>query len=99
MTANQTLTETQIKKDLDTIDMPSDDIVFQGSGSKTAVVSYKGTLSQNDVAKFKITLRTNISTNQALVLFHQLSGKNLPKWLLGTRCGVCVDCTLYCGPV
>ncbi|EAG3187923.1 protein translocase subunit SecDF [Listeria monocytogenes] len=86
VTANQTLTETQIKKDLDTIDMPSDDIVFQGSGSKTAVVSYKGTLSQNDVAKFKNYFEDKYKHEPSISTVSPTVGKELAKngfWALG----------------
>ncbi|HAB8283109.1 TPA_asm: protein translocase subunit SecDF [Listeria monocytogenes] len=86
VTANQTLTETQIKKDLDAIDMPSDDIVFQGSGSKTAVVSYKGTLSQNDVAKFKNYFEDKYKHEPSISTVSPTVGKELAKngfWALG----------------
>ncbi|MBC1357765.1 protein translocase subunit SecDF [Listeria booriae] len=52
ITATHALTEEQINKDLKSIDMPSDDISFQNN-NKTAVVSYKGALTQDEVAKFK----------------------------------------------
>ncbi|MBC2323263.1 protein translocase subunit SecDF [Listeria booriae] len=52
ITATHALTEEQINKDLKSIDMPSDDINFQNN-NKTAVVSYKGALTQSEVAKFK----------------------------------------------
>ncbi|EFR93822.1 bifunctional preprotein translocase subunit SecD/SecF, partial [Listeria innocua FSL J1-023] len=86
VTANQTLTETQIKKDLDAIDMPSNDIVFQGSGSKTAVVSYKGTLSQNDVAKFKDYFEDKYKHEPSISTVSPTVGKELAKngfWALG----------------
>ncbi|WP_430534233.1 protein translocase subunit SecDF [Listeria rocourtiae] len=52
VSSTSALTEQQISKDLNEIDMPSDDITFQNN-NKTAVISYKGALTQDEVAKFK----------------------------------------------
>ncbi|MBC6309490.1 protein translocase subunit SecDF [Listeria sp. FSL L7-1582] len=52
VTSKQPLTEQMIDKDLKEIDMPSEDVTFQNN-NKTAVISYKGALTQDEVAKFK----------------------------------------------
>ncbi|WP_270994196.1 protein translocase subunit SecDF [Listeria seeligeri] len=79
ISADKTLTETQIKKDLNDIGMPSDDIVFQGADSKTAVVSYKGTLSQDDVAKFKSYFEDKYKHEPSISTVSPTVGKELAK--------------------
>ncbi|HCZ38907.1 protein translocase subunit SecD [Brochothrix thermosphacta] len=52
LTSDKTLTAAKITKELDQIGMPSNDIVLTGKDQKSAVVSYKGAFSQDEIKKF-----------------------------------------------
>ncbi|WP_088815816.1 MULTISPECIES: protein translocase subunit SecDF [Listeria] len=79
ITSDSPLTEQQIKKDLDDIDMPSDNIVFQGKDNKTAVVSYKGALSQDEIAKFKTHFEKEYKHEPSISTVTPTVGKELAK--------------------
>lgn len=51
--AEQTLTQEEVAKFVDSIGFPSEDIVLSGEKSTSAVVRYKSDLSQADILKFQ----------------------------------------------
>ncbi|WP_167628576.1 protein translocase subunit SecDF [Listeria valentina] len=79
VTSNSKLTEQQIKKDLNEIKMPSDDIVFQGKNSTTAVISFKGALSQSEIAKFKTHFDDKYKHEPSISTVTPTVGKELAK--------------------
>ncbi|MBC1521039.1 protein translocase subunit SecDF [Listeria aquatica] len=79
VTSDSKLTEQQIKKDLNEIKMPSDDIVFQGKNSTTAVVSFKGALSQSEIAKFKTHFDDKYKHEPSISTVTPTVGKELAK--------------------
>ncbi|MFJ7950094.1 protein translocase subunit SecDF [Lysinibacillus sp. NPDC096418] len=51
--ANETLKKEAVMKYLESIDLPSDDVVLSGEDRNMAVIRYKNDLSQDEVLKFK----------------------------------------------
>ncbi|EUJ31842.1 bifunctional preprotein translocase subunit SecD/SecF [Listeria floridensis FSL S10-1187] len=59
--------------------MPSEKIVFQGKNSTTAVVSYKGALSQTEIAKFKTHFDKKYKHEPSISTVTPTVGKELAK--------------------
>lgn len=78
VTSTQALTEEKINKDLKEIDMPSNDINFQNN-NKTAVISYKGALTQDEIAKFKTHFKKAYGTDPNISTVTPTVGQELAK--------------------
>ncbi|WP_239254064.1 protein translocase subunit SecDF [Listeria ilorinensis] len=79
VTADHTLTTTEIQKDLKELGMPSDDITFQGKDSKTAVISYKGAFTQKEDANFKSYFKDKYGKEPSISTVTPTVGKELAK--------------------
>lgn len=86
VTANHRLTAAAVEKDLKEIGMPSESIVLQGQSQKVAVVSYKGALTQKEIAKFKSEFKSKYGHEPSISTVTPTVGKELAKngfWALG----------------
>ncbi|WP_163652916.1 protein translocase subunit SecDF [Listeria sp. PSOL-1] len=79
ITSNAKITQSTVEKDLKEINMPSDNITFQGKNSTTAVISYKGALKQNEVAKFKSYFSDKYKHEPSISTVTPTVGKELAK--------------------
>lgn len=86
VTADHKLTAAAVQKDLKEINMPAETIVLQGKDQKVAVVSYKGALSQQEIAKFKAEFKSKYGHEPSISTVTPTVGKELAKngfWALG----------------
>lgn len=71
-------TET-LKKELDQIDLSTDDIVISGDNSQTAVIRYSDDLSKEEIAKLKTTMHDLYGKDPSISTVSPVVGKELAK--------------------
>ncbi|MBV6683952.1 protein translocase subunit SecDF [Rossellomorea sp. RS05] len=71
-------TET-LKKELDQIDLSTDDIVISGDNSQTAVIRYSDDLSKEEIAKLKTSMHDLYGKDPSISTVSPVVGKELAK--------------------
>ncbi len=77
--SDQTLTQKEVSKYLDSINFTSEDIILSGEKSNTAVIRYKDDLSQAEILKFKKEATEKYGHEPAISTVSPTVGKELVK--------------------
>lgn len=77
--ANQPITSDEIKNELQSINLPSDEIVLSGNQKDIGVVRYKGVLSKNEIAKLKDHFHDKYGSEPNVSTVSPTVGKELAK--------------------
>ena len=77
--ANKPLTTEEIKSELNSLDMATDDIILSGNNKDVAVVTYKGVLTKDEIASFKSHFLKKYESEPNISTVSPTIGKELAK--------------------